>query len=209
MPTLANIQAFEFSELNDEAKDKVRYWVNDDFVIETVSDTIENDLEYYGLEINAKSLTWDIDRAWSIAFDGEVKEEKALVCKAIVSALTDRQARCLLAWIDHGLMTLSVGIRSQRYGQDYGLKVELETDYNDPFPYNPHYAPEKLTGFEALLHKVEEYIEDYVKDIAEKALRNGREDYEYQFTDEAVKESCDANEYRFDCYGNPIHHLIG
>ena len=200
------IQAYKFEELSDNAKYEVTAWLADDeLTIENVSEAIQYTLEQSGIDIDEKSLEWDIDRSQVCAFKGDFKELDCLIQEAIIRVCPDNVAMKMLAWIDNGLLSFYARIDKVRHYREPHPTVEMGQDWSDPFPYRFD-KPE--LDFNTYFGDIQEYLQEYVNDAAHDALKAGQEAYEWAWDEENIADTCEANGYLFDKSGKPIHHMI-
>src|SRR5690606_7604704 len=97
-----------------------------------------------------------------------------------------------------------IEIKRSRWGHYVHEKLlYLDTDYLTDDLHN-YDAPETLQS------DVTELAAMILEEVQEQSRKLYNELYEedmYHYTDEYMIDMCEANEYLFDQFGNPVHHL--
>lgn len=207
MTTTVCITAFKYEELDQDAKAKVGYWLNDN------ENPWEDDKDYWLEQL--KELGYrDIDFAYSGFYsqgDGASIACKVDVAQFIKRNKMGKKYRRLLYWIKREYDTHYVKIvrsTAMRYVHQYMIDADVSDlthdlecieqleSYNRP--NDPIYAEAQEVG---------EMVLEEVREWSMKIYKSLQDQWEYQFTDEFLIEGCEANGYLFDKRGNPVHHL--
>ena len=208
---IINVEAFEYDELNDEAKAKARDWYKaddeGDVTCWSIRTQFETDLESLGLE-NLKawwSLNWC--QGDGVAFEGdfdlgsfsikqrELCEEKHETkdvwgkfvheCTLSKDGMTRLEKLCGDEEMEVCCHVKTVG----RYTHWNSMEASIEC-YSDTTDEQ-----------DMLLEEVREDIAELLKSISKEFERIGYADVEWHASDEAVSETINANEYLFTAEG--------
>ncbi len=172
------IKVYKFNELDDQAKQKAREWYRQGFEYHWARenmDSLKAFADWFQLRIRDYSLGGSDNRSQGVKYE----------------------LRC-----DDNLLGMS-GARLWRYFQN-----------------NPHMLPDlsgdcPFTGYcfdETLLDPFRQFMkrpavgttyEDLVKDAIDAFCKTYADDVDYNYSDEAVDESIEANEYEFTEDGEP------
>jgi len=187
-------------ELKDKIIEKLRedeYEYSDDFFAEydgIIYDK-KSDIGDYDVFKNYNKKYYDLDRGQYIQFpDLEIKDEaklykmlelpKSLMDKVDIRFNSERESNTRIEfWEDEGQTTLRLG------DFPYSEYKEASEKYDE--------KPMSEKEFNALENATEKW-----DDMMHNAWSSLRDNYEYQFTDEALIEKARSNEYDFDEDGN-------
>lgn len=197
-------QIFKFDNAPEDLKEKILeknryinldsdYWADYDGIIYDKKTNIAD----YDVFKNYSKKYYDIERGQYIQFpDLEIKDDKKLLKmlglpESILKKVTD------------------IGFNSERENNTKIIfrdllsnEIDADGTYDDYTKYiDDDYKSEMLTKkqFEELQRATEKW-----DDLMHDAWVNLRDNYEYQYTDEAVKETIEANDYDFDEDGNLV-----
>ena len=189
------ITAYRFDELDDNAKDTVREWLSDGpFVTDNVADSMQYELEKTFDEVEISE--WDLDNGSDgISFSGQLIDQKETLAEAFVKLYSDSTARHLLAVHCTQDLQISVSFCAYRGSRTPATHASVTV-------YEPHFGIRKEA--EHLEDDLEDYFHEFVLAKIEDALSEGRKDLEYHYSDEYIKDLCEANSYLFDEHGNFI-----
>lgn len=205
MSDYIKIKAYTYPELDKDAKEKVRIWL-DDWQFD------KYDREWWTEELEKLGYS-DADMSYSGFWSQG--DGASISCSVNIQTFIKRhklgkEYQSLLYWL------------KEVYGEGGCVNIKRS--------HWGHYVHEKLLYFDTnqIVEEFDSYS-SYVKEIPEKAYNQlesiagtildevvdkSRElykwlksDYEYTQTEEYLIDMCEANEYRFDEYGNPVHHL--
>lgn len=210
MSDTIKIKAYSYPELSDKAKEKVRVWLDDwqfdDWDREWWTEELEKlgysdcDFRYSGFwsQGDGASITCSVDLEQFIKRNGLAKNY-----------------RSLLYWLrkakkEQGSIS-GVKIVRERWGH-YVHEMLLSENVNDlqddlSYSVGDSHPQEYL---DKLLDQVIALGESVLEEVREKSRELYKwleSDYEDHQTEEYLSDMCEANEYRFDVYGNPVHHL--
>lgn len=209
MSDTIKIKVYTYPELNEEAKEKVRIWLDDwqfeDWDREWWTEELEK-LDYEDIDISYSGF-------WSQG-DGASIQCSVNLESFILRNKLGKEYQSLLYWLrrakdDCGYIN-GVKIKREHWGH-YVHEMLLSENINDlldDLTYSLGDKPEEYTN--QVLSSVILICKDVLEEVREKSRELYRwleSDYEYHQTDEYLSEMCEANEYRFDEYGNPVHHL--
>jgi hypothetical protein len=195
---------FTFDELDDRAKDRVRMWFSDRLGDYEWWDCCEADFKQ-----TAKEQGFDVDKTyWSgfscqgdgASFDGsfrvEGKEAEDLLNGTDLRRWTLIKADAAL---EHGIvLVLGVGATIK---DSFARDIDIFTDLDIP--------DELVDVFDKFTWEAEvsDTVSELAHDISHDYYKSLREEYEYQTSDEAISEACEANEWKFDEDGNAVPRL--
>lgn len=189
---------YNFSELSEDAKEKVRQWYLDDPIR---TDLFSENCNNWYIENFPNS---ELKATYSLGYcqgDGYNTEGKLRIYDVIDKLdITDKEKRTLHFYYDE-LNTLYTFERNNHYG--YSCKFidmkyidsTVEDDVND-MKYYYHWKNINIP----LIKKMYELIFDYFEDIDANFEKSGYE-YFYEVDDEEVSETCDANDWEFTASG--------
>ena len=182
---IKTIKAFKFNELKPEIQEKVLdnfRDINLEFDFNDNQDLFISDiLDKYGL--SAEYMYYDIYSKGSYAYFNNLQIEnedlfyKALDLKKYLTAikLIDSEAILDISLYEKNNLNLSE------------VSIESETE-----------------NFEEMETEIYEHINNFLESIDNELLKALREQYEYLTSDEAIKETIEANEYEFNENGDII-----
>lgn len=188
---------YHFSELSDEAKEKVKQWYLDDPIR---TDLFSEDCNEWYAENFPNS---ELKASYSLSYcqgDGYNTTGKLRIYDVIDKlALTDKEKRTLHFYYDE-LNTLYT------FAQDYWYcyscksrdKREIEDIVAEDLEDMSYYHWKNVNV--PLIKKMYEMIFDYFANIDRQFEKSGYE-YFYEADDEEVSECCDANDWEFDANG--------
>lgn len=229
MPTTMTrtFQAYEYHELSDRAKEKVQEWLwqgNHDWWDPTYDDFVLV-AACFGITISTKARQtqgktprtihdpeiWFSSHPWSAGYSGTFSLLDAATCEQKIKAhcedeLLLKMAAVLAAdiaqfavvgmqhIIEHGGCTLQIT------GNEYGVRNVEELELEESLA-------EAWDGDEVkrnALHGLNATIDATAKDLARWLEKQLRAEEEYQRSDEFCRETCEANEYKFEEDGTLI-----
>lgn len=224
MPTTMTrtFQAYTFDELSDRAKDKVRDWLweGNDYWWESTFDDFKMVAACFGIEISTSSNgidarqsdnIWFSSYPWGAGYSGRFRLLDAATCEArikaycedehlmkLAAALATEITQFAVVGLQHIIESgdFAVGI----VGDDDGIKRVDEFEIDEALAEEWDGDPTKRNAL-ASLNTV---VEATVKDLARWLCKQLEAEEEYQRSDEAVRETCEGNEYRFEEDGSPI-----
>lgn len=207
MTTNVTVKAYRFEELSDKGKEKVVSWLNDG-VMDTDSyecevDNTKDDLKELGYE--------DIDIKWSGFYSQG--DGAAITCNTDVVTFIKRNKwakkyASLYYWAQKEKMYIGVKQQSySRYNHENTLYSEYESAEDDLYGYEESGFNVSPKAFEQLKSCAADFLEE-VKTKSQELFSRLQKECDYHYSEEYIKDMCDANEYIFDEYGKPIHHII-
>ena len=165
------IQIYKFEELDEPIKEKV---IEKNRDINTDYDWYDGDLEFisenlkeHGIEADLKSVEFDIYRG----------EFSFKVTDINIKKFLEQNDKKLLATL---LLNKKLNVGEIYLNNENSLSVDTDEEYD-----------------EAILEGIQEQITDFLKDKRREYLKMVRESYDYLCSDEAIKETIEANEYDF------------
>lgn len=196
------IQAYSYAELSDKAKDKVKEWLNRDMQL---FDKYER--EAYEEELGKLGYS-DIDIQYSGFYsqgDGALIACTVDVAQFIARNKLGNKYRKILNVIKKYGVDQRIKIYRERWGHyvhDNLLRYDIGDFVDDMNVF--------VNVDDSLFSDVENLAQSVLEEVKEKSreLYSYLEtDYEWHYEDEYMIDCCEANEYFFDEYGDPVHHL--
>lgn len=215
MPTQIQqtITAYQFNELSDKAKDKVRDWFNTDVDLEYVLDNFKTDMR--ALDIHVEDIQYRLSysqgdgASWTgtmaiIPFLERLAPDHPLFTKGVVLVELIREG-----WVDD---KASISRASYFYNHSGTMGMDTIEDA----VINSGDATMKggilqganvfelfeSIGGEQMLEEVQEAILEEAKSHADDLYKRLQEAYEWEISDEHIAECAEINEWLFDEEGN-------
>jgi hypothetical protein len=197
-------EGFEFSELDESAKDRVRSWfaegmldykwwdfVYDDFVAEMAE---------FGIDIAAKDIEFSgFYHQGSGACFSTSMNERDIIQYLKTTKQTKKYWRLYLNLIRDNIYMGVLIKGSSRWG--FGQSSDLDfTVYSDALMNND----DLYNVIYGMAGELEEDILDFCRDKASDLYRSLEREYEFQTSDEVIADSCEANEWYFTERGSLI-----
>lgn len=187
-------KVYKFNELSDEAKERVQeYFGTHHTEIET--DMLAEDFKYQLEEkhpyfINPK-FQWSLSccQGDGLSFSCEIDKEKFI--KKYFSHLAKFKQEALFNMIYNFYSTGNPG--RYCYAHEHDIDFEIEPCYDG-----------KFKRLEKLLLEILEKARNIYLDVCQEFEKQGYEAYEYLYTGQYAKDTCDANEYEFTEEGEMI-----
>lgn len=227
MPESARVQVFTLDELSDEStpgrklenggyvmgspspKSRAMQWVLDgvrDFSSEQINETIEQELNERGLDglVNSGSPVWALDTQGSgVAFSGHVDLEGIKPIEGDGAEIDIRGIAAIReAMIPFRPDQLKVTVtHDSHYTHSNSFDVETYHYCDHPDDCDADAASQVEEDVSAAVLAWLQDLSRYLYDIAQKEV-------EYLEGEEHLKETAEANEYRFNKYGEPVHHIL-
>lgn len=199
------IHAYKYQDLSEKAKEKVKYWFDED------TDLFPQwEREYWSEEL-AKLGYEDCDFQYCISYSQG--DGASIACSVNVQQFIKRHKlgkkyASLMYWLRRNMKDFhtdsSIHIKRSlwpNYVHDGMLYADTESIFDDLTYYS---APGKAIDQVA---EIANMILAEVQEQSRKLYKQLLAEHEYHFTDEYMIDVCDANEYLFDEYGDPVHHL--
>lgn len=178
-------KTFSFDELSlevqEEVLDKHRYYNVEHFDWwDACYDDMRQTLSEAGIEVDKeRPFNFDFDRGQHVSFNGAWFDG----VKFIEAAMKESNLRAHYPLIDEISNHLSI-TRSRR-GEGQSIEVDLYPD------------PERLPRVTKLCDLIKNAMESYLQELERKFLKMLNEELKYLISDEAVKESLEANDMKF------------
>lgn len=172
MPIERTIKLYQFDELDDRARERAREWYRQGIEYDWGSDNVASlkaFADWFQVRIRDYSLGGSDNRSQGVKYE--------LCC-------------------DDNLLGLS-GVRLWKYFQN---NPHMLPDLSGSCPFTGYYMDETLLNpIRAFLDKPTEgtTYEELIKDSIDEFCHAYAQDVDYQYSDEAVDESIEANEYTF------------
>ena len=179
MPEEIQITVYKYEELEGEAQERARIKVgewNAEWENECLKGEFEDKLEERGLP--TKDIQWSLGyrQGDGVAFYGDIDVEKCL---------RFNRSYTKFRHVFRREIDVYAVILSNSWGTHYAhyntMDVQCQQD-------------------EAL----QEWLQEYVRDVSHELEAYGYNAFDHAYADETVKETCDANDYRFDQWGNVV-----
>ena len=193
-----------FDELDDTAKDCVRQWFAEGFDYDWYDCEFENfieDMAGFGVGVSYKSIEFSgfYSQGDGLCFSTDLWSSD--IVKYLKATKQTKKYWVLYLNLLRENITLRYGIKgNSRWG--YGLALE-DNDldiYSDRISDND----DACSKIYLMVDKLGEDIIDFCRDKASDLYRSLENEYEYMLSDEAISESCEANEYYFTKKGRII-----
>lgn len=148
--------------------------------------------ELIELGLKAEGFNWGFDRNRFLYMEGlDVVNQSLFFEKANLS-----RYEMLLKFDEVGIYDINLS-GSYKYESNYcSMDIEWHSEPND--------SPEKNDEVNKLIGEMEEKINEFIKELATKFLKQLEESYEYLISDEAIIDTFNANDYRFDIEGRIV-----
>jgi hypothetical protein len=203
MPKTIEINAYEFGELSEKAKDKVRKWCNSDMQLfdKYTKEEWERRLEelgYSDIDIQYSGFCSQGDGA-SIACSVDVRS--FLTRNDLLSRFSP-----VIKWIDACGEELHISILRKQWGNYVHEKFlyYISEDMINTLEDNAIKVNKTKLG---IIVAIAELVLEEVQEKSRELYSFLEADYDYHYTDEYVADMCEANQYLFDAYGEPVHNL--
>ena len=195
---------FNFKELDEAGKEKAREWFRqtineggENWYAEDEGILYDTKEQKGGEELGLKNVIpkyWDLDREHFIQFgDLTVVDDKKFRTYLKMNGSLDDKVDIDL--VNHHDQSSTIGF-SDNYGSD--IDVDEEFDKED---FKDHDKEDRITKSEyGILQKAKEKFDSLI----EMSYNHLKNNFEYQFTNEAVDENIDANDYEFDKDGDRV-----
>lgn len=186
------ITAYSFDELSDRAKDKVRCWINDGINLLDYCDAgylIPKD-ELFVKEYVIGS--YDVDHyLYFSTFDLDI----ANYLESTLSVLELRNIKRIAQSLNESIGGLFYLVKNHNYRETL---LEFDIGYRCFNDRDRYYR----TG--NLLDQVTERLTDHLRECEHLARIALRDEIESMYSDECIKDTCEANGYLFDKHGNLV-----
>lgn len=188
-------KAYEFSELSEKAKDRVRQTQSEDWdsdmLEECLKNLIEHRMPYVSLD-DKEGLHWDLsyDQNQGVAFYGSIDLEKLAEVEPQF-ALT-----CAILEAVDGSMQIDTG-GGQRTQFPNSMRVELyaNTSHNG---YEPNEKSREA------FQNMAQFVQDKAREVAQECKKIGYKEIEYRTSDECLQEDSEANGWYYTSAGDLI-----
>lgn len=226
MPSDAKIQVFKFQELSEEKpngyyglspKERAREWVAEaNCDSDRISDMFNTELFERGLRDQANDAYLDAhfslgySQGDGVAFEGTVTYKPGMV-KAPVTGEPDPTFPDIPAGTWFKLYSID---NHYTHWNTFGVEIELpESDLSEIDDGECPKCGERFTthnddGSCVAVMELEDALLEYFQALSKEFERMGYAEIEYQSSDEACIDACEANEWVFDVFGRPVHHLV-
>lgn len=191
------VEVYEFGELDDKAKEKVRLWLGEGgFVTEELIDYFATELQIRGLAGLDTHFSLGNCQGDGVAFEGSV----TITPDSVLAARTG-EPDPEFPKFPEGVVEIRVTLtsRDNHYTHWNSFSVDVLCETIDAEGFSDEIDPPA---------DFEEAVTDYFRNLSRTFEKDGYEIIEYRDSDEALAEDCEANDYRFNRYGEPIHHLL-
>lgn len=194
------ISAYEYEELSDKAKTKVQEWLNSDWGFDKYSqEEWVKKLEELGYSDIEMQYTGFYSQGDGASITCRVDIRKFLTRNDLLTRFSP-----VIKWLEEEEQYFS--IQRKQWGH-YAHEKLLYFSSEDLEATLESYGIEINKTIAGIIQAVGELILQEVQEKSVELYEWLRTDYEYQHTDEYMTDMCEANQYLFDLYGNPIHHL--
>jgi hypothetical protein len=177
-------KTFKFEELEDKVKEKVidnhRYINLHDDWFEFCYESFDDRLQDIGL-FN-KGYWFSLDRDYHI----EMRDPRFKSCATFISKALDKHDIKLKGSVFEIVLN-EIVLEKVTYVRDGGHKIVLS------------YIPDskRCSRLHKLLVRVEEALNEFLKDTLDEFLSDLQKEYEYLSSDEAIRDTIEANDYDF------------
>lgn len=205
------IALYKFNELSPEAQQRAiqRWRESMDWNIESecITESFEERLRELGYPTD--NIEWGLSYSQGdgVAFYGDVDVPK------VAQRILEGDDLILFNSLVEENLTVTVNIYKNSFGYHYShyntMEVELDGDgidtmidclYEDLDSDSDEYA-EKYDEIGSMLITLRDGISDEIKDVSRQLERDGYAQIEYYESDEAIRETIEANEYEFEADG--------
>lgn len=194
------VNAYTYDQLDEAAQDRVRMWINEVeyWWYEDIIDWRKEEANKRGAHIDAIYFSAGYSQGDYAAMEGQVDVIEWL-CTGDASEAELGQR--LQAYRDKDLIWDDMAtLRDNRGWQDIVCHLQ-GIDADDIVEEEDGVSPEQ---FSRDLEQAEDYFEQSIRDFNHDTLRMLYDELDYLYSDEYIKEVCEANEYLFDEYGDLI-----
>lgn len=202
--------AVSFDQLSEDQQHEVlerfrEINVEDEFWYEFLLEEFKEDLRGKGLSCDDVYFSFGCSQSDYVSFDAKLIDYEAFLSGM---ELTEKEKRVAVYMFENDFVRVSYNSR------DFRNDVSLNFDATNPHADYVKGRFDVKTWFfnvdenckqagaylfcRELLNKIEGYAEDFGNDACHKLLKRLEAEYEYQTSDEAVKDTILANEYQFD-----------
>lgn len=197
------INAYTYDQLDEAAQDRVRIWINEDdnWWCEDIIDWRKEEANKRGAYIDAIYFCASHSQGDYAAMHGQVDVIEWLCASDDASEVELGQR--LQSYRDRDLIWDDMAtLRDSRGWQDITCRLQgIDTDY---ITEEDGVSPEQ---FDRDLEQAEHLFDQSIRDFNHKTLQMLYDELDYLYSDEYVREMCEANGYLFNEHGDPIHHL--
>lgn len=179
--------------------------VEDGFWYEFLLEEFKEDLRGRGLSCNDVCFSFGYSQSDYVSFDAELTDYEAFLSGM---ELTEKEKRVATYMFENDFIKLAY--ESDGFRCASGLNFEAVNPHADRV--NGHLDPKTLFFIadkrckqaeaydfcQEVINKIELYAEDFGNAACHKLLKRMEAEYEYQTSDEAVKDTILVNEYQFD-----------
>ncbi len=179
---------YTFDELEDSAKERAREIVgtwNQEWENENLSDMFAEYLEEQGFPTDNINYSLSSSQGDGVAFYGSVDLDKWLTVNKRKTYY--RTLRGYDPWAKIDKTSLS-----NHYSHAYTMIVLTDST---GYSYSTNSKVDE--NRERLLDELQDELAESVQDMSHKLEKLGYEVFEYAYSDEVVRDSCEANDYRF------------
>ncbi len=176
---------YTYDELDDSAKDRAREIIgswNAEWEGDNLTDYFAEFLAEQGFPSDKIGYSLGHSQGDGVAFYGSINLDVWFAANSRKTYY--RTLRNYNPWA-------RIDSNSWHYSHAYTMSVTVESDYD--YSSNPKVGENR----ERLLAELCDELEESVRDMSHKLEKWGYEAIEYCYSDEAVRENCEANEYRF------------
>lgn len=185
-PEMPEKTVFTFDELDERAKDRVRSKVYENLFLDSYEEDAKRQIEEAGFTDAEFNYSLSSSQGDGVSFTGNV------------DVPLFRRIHGLEQKYLHLYNVLNVNLRRTSSHYVHSGSVETEYELTD--------TPEGMTEEDAekLAQEFVTEVDSIRVDLCKKLEKQGYEEIEYQTSDEAIRESAEANDYKFDAGGNII-----
>ena len=194
---------YTYGELSDEAKSKVQSWLSDDFDYEFVLEDAATIADLFGLDIRQTRKTlmngghrYDPTIYWSgfwsqgdgASFEGTYKYKKGAL-KAVKEYCGDAEVHRIVK-----------GLQDVQRRHFYKLTARMGRGAGSNFYSHSNTMSVDVSHYDDEYHDIgdaEEEVTQLMRDFADWIYGQLEKEHDYQTSDEAVAEACEANGYEF------------
>ena len=198
---IVNIKAYEFNELDEKGKSRVKDWLDPCFEMDEDTDSLKK--EFLSC-VNEPVISWT--GFWSqgdgASFTGTLNDDK------VVEFIRNDKSLVILNKIVERGGDVGLSVSFDRTTHQYSHEMTCTTNVHDISERSDDWSDDAYNEFYKEIEGLEKDIEGWRLSACFKIYRSLEESYEHYRSDEYIQELCDANEYMFNVRGECIDSMI-